>query len=359
MFCLCHYSLSSEVHAVSCSVGARLLPKLKLRATLTPIRVRVVSLTKHGSSFIFISTSDREIWNEDIHISSTRWAIPAPLQRISHFVFQEQLMIKNLWDATDGFADMDKHIVGENSADIRLDTQRLCSSCSGMYRTPGNCNTAESLRLRFHLCNYAAWGMPVRKKTVKRSDGNKNQHPERGEYTHVSPGLWERETCVTLRLPLAHAPPLAYRCPYECNQCMCHIACVVAQVETQPKADGVKCGNGSTGSPHCRYTYSRRRYSPHPQHSARLYINFVVLELLMYCYIYLILKVTVLINYTAGRVNLQNCFNRRFIPAPSFYCKSLRQIFYVFYIVCWTLLWRYTNYNVKWKQIQLWCRWYE
>jgi hypothetical protein len=82
-----------------------------------------------------------------------------------------------------------------------------------------------SLRLRFHLCNYAAWSMPVRKKAVKRSDGNMHQQPERG---------WERKTCVTLRLPLAH-PFCA--CLSSCMLLplrMCHIACVVAQVETQP-----------------------------------------------------------------------------------------------------------------------------
>jgi hypothetical protein len=42
--------------------------------------------------------------------------------------------------------------------------------------------------------------------------------------------------CVyPLRTNFAHASPLAYCCPYACNQRMCHIACVVAQVETQPK----------------------------------------------------------------------------------------------------------------------------
>jgi hypothetical protein len=41
--------------------------------------------------------------------------------------------------------------------------------------------------------------------------------------------------CVyPLRTHFAHASPLAYCCPYACNQRMCHIACVVAQVETQP-----------------------------------------------------------------------------------------------------------------------------
>jgi hypothetical protein len=43
--------------------------------------------------------------------------------------------------------------------------------------------------------------------------------------------------CVyPLRTHLAHASPLAYCYPYACNQRMCHIACVVAQVETQPYA---------------------------------------------------------------------------------------------------------------------------
>jgi hypothetical protein len=41
--------------------------------------------------------------------------------------------------------------------------------------------------------------------------------------------------CVyPLRTHFAHASPHAYCCPYACNQRMCHIACVVAQVETQP-----------------------------------------------------------------------------------------------------------------------------
>jgi hypothetical protein len=31
--------------------------------------------------------------------------------------------------------------------------------------------------------------MPVRMKKVKRSDGNMHQQPERGKYTHISPGL--------------------------------------------------------------------------------------------------------------------------------------------------------------------------
>jgi hypothetical protein len=40
--------------------------------------------------------------------------------------------------------------------------------------------------------------------------------------------------CVyPLRTHFAHASPLAYCCPYACNQRMCHITCVVARVETQ------------------------------------------------------------------------------------------------------------------------------
>jgi hypothetical protein len=42
-----------------------------------------------------------------------------------------------------------------------------------------------------------------------------------------------------LRTHTAHASPLTYCCPYECNQRMCHIACVVAQVETQPYVKSV------------------------------------------------------------------------------------------------------------------------
>jgi hypothetical protein len=50
--------------------------------------------------------------------------------------------------------------------------------------------------------------------------------------------------CVyPLRTHFAHACPLAYCYPYACNQRMCHIACVVAQVKTQPKPHAVKtCG---------------------------------------------------------------------------------------------------------------------
>jgi hypothetical protein len=44
--------------------------------------------------------------------------------------------------------------------------------------------------------------------------------------------------CVyPLRTHFAHASPLAYCCPYACNQRMCHITCVVAQVETQPNTN--------------------------------------------------------------------------------------------------------------------------
>jgi hypothetical protein len=46
--------------------------------------------------------------------------------------------------------------------------------------------------------------------------------------------------CVyPLRTHFAHDSSLAYCCPYACNQRMCHIACVVAQVETQPMSSPV------------------------------------------------------------------------------------------------------------------------
>jgi hypothetical protein len=58
------------------------------------------------------------------------------------------------------------------------------------------------LRLRFHLCNYAAWGMPVRKKTVKRSDGNMHQQPAN---TRTYLPVWVRagDMCYLASTPCA------------------------------------------------------------------------------------------------------------------------------------------------------------
>jgi hypothetical protein len=56
-----------------------------------------------------------------------------------------------------------------------------------------------------------------------------HQQPERGG-RHALPCVYP------LRTRFAHASPLAYCCPY---------ACVVAQVETQPKIDLRERGRGS------------------------------------------------------------------------------------------------------------------
>jgi hypothetical protein len=76
--------------------------------------------------------------------------------------------------------------------------------------------------------------------TRRRSNGQMETAPAVGKrqiHTRISRSESGRHAlpCVDpLRTHFAHASPPAYCCSYACNQRMCHIACVVAQAETQP-----------------------------------------------------------------------------------------------------------------------------
>jgi hypothetical protein len=100
------------------------------------------------------------------------------------------------------------------------------TSCLGCVST---CATTQ-----LEACQYA------RRRSNDQTETWTSSRKEANTRTYLP--VWKRETCVTLPLPLAH-PFCA--CLSSCILLplrMCHIACVVAQVKTQPYSIKLICG---------------------------------------------------------------------------------------------------------------------
>lgn len=77
------------------------------------------------------------------------------LQRISHFEFQEQQMIQN--DSTDGFADMDKHIVGYRCREQCIHTAGYTEAVFSVYRSVQNAWKLQPVSVMSPLSPEGKW----------------------------------------------------------------------------------------------------------------------------------------------------------------------------------------------------------